>query len=73
MLAADATIQKKIYGSGTTALIISNEEIEDIMKILKSLEESELVIKVLSIIRGTLASSILGNALAGKRVAGEKF
>ena len=73
MLAADAAIQKKIYGSGTTALIISNEEIEDIMKILKSLEESELVIKVLSIIRGTLASSILGNVLAGKRVAGEKF
>ena len=26
MPAADATIQKKIYGSGTTALIISNEE-----------------------------------------------
>ena len=73
MLAADAAIQKKIYGSGTTALIISNEEIEDIMKILKSLEESELVIKVLSIIRGTLASSILGNVLAGKRVTGEKF
>ena len=73
MLAADAAIQKKIYGSGTTALIISNEEIEDIMKILKSLEESELVIKVLSIIRETLASSILGNVLAGKRVTGEKF
>ena len=28
MPAADATIQKKIYGSGTTALIISNEEME---------------------------------------------
>ena len=27
--ATDAAIQKKIYGSGTTALIISNEEIED--------------------------------------------
>ena len=44
--AADAVIQKKIYGSGcpsdlasrTTALIISNEEMEDIMKIAKSLE-----------------------------------
>ena len=28
MPAADATIQKKIYESGTTALIISNEEME---------------------------------------------
>ena len=37
--AADATIQKKIYVSGTTALIISNKEIEDIMKAVKSLEE----------------------------------
>ena len=33
----DATIHKKIYGSGTTALIISNEEMKDIMKIVKSL------------------------------------
>ena len=30
--AEDATIQKKTYGSGTTALIISNEEMEDIGK-----------------------------------------
>ena len=39
MSAVGAGIHKKIYGSGTTALIISNEEIEDIMKISKSLEE----------------------------------
>ena len=39
MSAVDAGIHKKSYGSGTTALIISNEEIEDIMKISKSLEE----------------------------------
>ena len=45
MSAADAAIQNKIYGSGTTALIISNEEMEDIMKIVKSLEESGLLIK----------------------------
>ena len=47
MSAADAAIQKKkIYGSShplkvasrTAALIISNEEIKDIMKIIKSLE-----------------------------------
>ena len=30
--AADAGIQKKILGSGTTTLIISNEEMNDIMK-----------------------------------------
>ena len=45
MWATYAAVQKKIYGSGTTALIISNEEIEDVMKIVKSLEESVLVIK----------------------------
>ena len=32
MSTANAAIQKKIYGSGSTALITSNEEIEDIMK-----------------------------------------
>ena len=38
--AADAGIQKKILGSGhdNTTLIISNDEIEDIIKIVKSLE-----------------------------------
>ena len=41
-------IQKKILGSGTTALIISNEEMEDIMKIVESLEESGLLIKRVS-------------------------
>ena len=45
MSAADAAIQKKIYGSVTTALIVSNEEIKDIMKILKSIEKSGLIIK----------------------------
>ena len=37
MSAAEAAIQKKIHGSGTTVLIISNEEMENIMKIVKSL------------------------------------
>ena len=48
MSAVDAIIQKKKkkknHGSGTLALIISNEETEDIMKIVKSLEESGLLI-----------------------------
>ena len=34
-----AAIQKKIFGSGMTALLISNEEMNDIMKIIKSLED----------------------------------
>ena len=40
--ATDAAIQKKILGSEMTALIISNEEMDDITKIVKSLEESGL-------------------------------
>ena len=48
MSAADAGIHQKIYGSGTTALIISNEGMEDIMKIVKSLEESGLLVKKLA-------------------------
>ena len=39
--AIHAGIQKKIHASGTTTLIISNEEMNDIMKIVKeSLKES---------------------------------
>ena len=34
-----------MFGSGTATLIISNEEINDIIKIVKSLEESGLSIK----------------------------
>ena len=45
MSEADAAIQKKIYRSGTTALIISNKEMEDIMKIVNTLEKSELIVK----------------------------
>ena len=48
MSAADPAIQKKIYGSGITALIISNAEMEDIIKIVKSLEESGLLLKGIS-------------------------
>ena len=43
----DASIQKKICGSGITKLIISNKEI-DIMKIGKSLEGSSLLLKSVS-------------------------
>ena len=43
--ATDEAIYKKMFGSGFTALIISNEEMNDIMKIVKFLEESGLIIK----------------------------
>ena len=47
-LAADSCIHKKIFGSGNTTLIISNEEMNDIIKTVKSLEESGLLIKGVS-------------------------
>ena len=78
----DAAIQKKVFGSGMTALIISNKEMEDIIKIVKSLEELSLITEGVSEtikeeakkqirgslgrLLGTLATSILGNMLAGK-------
>ena len=47
MSATDAAIQKN-YWLRTTALIISIEEMEDIIKIVKSLEESRSLIKGIS-------------------------
>ena len=44
----DSAIHKKMFGLGMTTLIISNEEMDDIMKIIKSLEESALLIKEVS-------------------------
>ena len=41
--AIDAGIQKKIHGSGSTTSIISNEEINDIMKIVQALEDSKIL------------------------------
>ena len=40
--------RKKILGSGNTTLIISNDEMEDIIKIVKSLEDSGLLLKGVS-------------------------
>ena len=42
----DAAIHKKMFGYGMTTLIIFNEEISDIMKQVKSLEDSGLLVKV---------------------------
>ena len=46
--ATDAAIHNKMLRSGFTTLIISNEEMNDIMKIVNSLEESRLLIKGIS-------------------------
>ena len=43
--AIDTGIQKKIHDSGTTTLIISNEEMNDIMKIVQALEDSNILLK----------------------------
>ena len=71
MSAIDAGIQKKIHGSGTTTLIISNEEMNDIMKIVQTLEDSNILLKgVTKTIKrtkgDTLGTSLLGNLLSGK-------
>ena len=42
----DAAIYQKTFESRTTTLTISNEEMNDIMKIVKSLEESGLLITI---------------------------
>ena len=79
--AADAGIHKKILGSGhsNTTLIISNDEMYDILKIVKSLEISGVLLKgvsetiqheskkqrggFLSMLLGTLGASLLGDVL----------
>ena len=81
--AADAGIHKKILGSGhnnNTTLIISNDEMDDILKIVKSLEDSGVLLKgvsetiqheaieqrggFLSMLLGTLGASLLGDILS---------
>ena len=43
--AINAGIQRKMHGSGTTILIISNGKMNDIMKIAKALEDSNILLK----------------------------
>ena len=82
--ATDAAIQKKFFGLGVTALIMSNKEMNDIMKIVKSLKKSGLLIKGVSetikneikeqkdgslgMLLGTFVASLLGNMLSRKGV-----
>ena len=46
--AIDAGIKRKIHGSGMTTLIISNEEMYDMIKILKALQDSGILLKVVT-------------------------
>ena len=78
----DAAIQSKIFGSGMSVLIILNEEMDDIMKIVKFLKDLGLCIKgigetiksdakeqegrFLGMLLGELAASLLRNILASK-------
>ena len=80
MSAIDGSIQKKIHGSGVK-LIIKQEDMKDIMKIIKALENSGILLKGVSkaiknetkeqkggflcILLGTLGASLLGNLLTG--------
>ena len=43
--AIGAGIEKKIHGSQTTALIISNEEMNDIMKVVQPLQDANILSK----------------------------
>ena len=77
-------IQKKIHGSGTTTLIISNGEINGIMKIAQAIEDYNIslkgIIKIienetkeqkggfLGVLLVTSGASLLGNMLPGKGI-----
>ena len=80
--AAGEEMHKKILGSASTTPIISNDEMEDNIKIVKSLEDSCLLLTrvskaiqneakeqkegFLSKLLGTLGTGLLGNMLTGK-------
>ena len=82
--AIDAGIQKKIQGSGTATLIISNKEMNGLLKIVQALEDSNIFLKVvtktnknetkeqkgrfLSMLLGTSGASLLENLLSGKGI-----
>ena len=73
-------LKKKMLGSGATTLIISNDEMDDILKIVKSLENSGVLLKgisetiqhepkeqrggFLAMLLGTLGASLLANVLS---------
>ena len=84
MSATDAAIQKKMYGSGMTTLIISNNDMDDLIKTITTLEEHDILLKgtsktiknetneqrggFLSMLLGTLGASLLGNLLTRREL-----
>ena len=84
VLPAHAKKYRKILGSGTTTLIISNKEIEHVIKIIKSLEDSGVLIKgvsetmqneakeqksgILGMLLSTVDASLLGKMFIEKGV-----
>ena len=80
--APDAAILKKMYGSGNTTLIISNDDMDDLIKIITALEEHYILLKgtsrtiknetkeqrgrFLSMLLGSLEASLLANLLTGQ-------
>ena len=82
--ASVTAIQKKSFWSSITILLISTEEMDYVMKIVKSLKESSLLIKRISewikskakeqkgrfldLLLGTLCASLSGNLVTGKWV-----
>ena len=80
--AAASAIQKKIHGSGTTTVIILTKEMNNIMKIVQALDNSNILLKgvtktienetkeqkvgFICILLSTLEVSLLGNLLTGK-------
>ena len=82
MSATDAAIQKKMHGSGNTTLIISIDDLNDLIKIITALKEHDTLLKetsktiknetkeqnggCLSMLLGTLGASLLGNLLTGR-------
>ena len=80
MSAIDRSVQKKIHGSGVK-LIFEQEDMNDVMKIIKALENSGILLMgiskaiknetkeqkggFLSMLLGTLGASLLGNLLTG--------
>ena len=72
---SDAAIQKKDFESGMTTLITSNEEINDITRILEPLEESTKKTKkqkrtkkeyFFGMLLGTIGAILFGNLLTDK-------
>ena len=48
MSATDPAIQKKIYDLGNTTVIISNDDMDDLIKIITALEEHDILLKGIS-------------------------